>query len=193
MPYSLLRIARKVYQHLDQLFVRQEMMEACTDLPLRGLSCRRARHAAVLASELLDRVRAQERFDFRIEVVRHRNRVVRKIEVDDALRLTHLQMGRRLARMPRQDLADGVGPHFGDEALLEEIADSRSLMTFGGDRDRYLWPTHFDLRRIPLRDPAPIYPYSLVYRKDNAHPAIPGLLAYFKTLGSTPVSTTWLP
>ncbi|GAA1841815.1 LysR family transcriptional regulator [Brevibacterium marinum] len=88
---------------------------------------------------------------------------------------------------------DGVGPHFGDEALLEEIADSKSLMTFVGDRDRYLWPTHFDLRRIPLRDPAPIYPYSLVYRKDNAHPAIPGLLNYFKSLESTSAGTTWLP
>lgn len=88
---------------------------------------------------------------------------------------------------------DGIGPHFGDEALLEEIADSKSLMTFVGDRDRYLWPAHFDLRRIPLRDPTPIYPYSLVYRTDNAHPGIPGMLDYFHALESTPVGKAWLP
>ncbi|WP_309082211.1 LysR family transcriptional regulator [Zhihengliuella sp.] len=88
---------------------------------------------------------------------------------------------------------DGIGPHFGDEALLEEIADSRTLMTFVGDRDRYLWPAHFDLRRIPLRDPTPIYPYSLVHRADNAHPGIPGMLDYFRALESSAVGETWLP
>lgn len=88
---------------------------------------------------------------------------------------------------------DGIGPHFGDEALLEEIADSRSLATFVGNRDRYLWPSHFDLRRMPIREPIPIYPYSLVHRRDNSHPGLVSILDYFRAV-CTPINEkVWLP
>ncbi|WP_231440712.1 LysR family transcriptional regulator [Brevibacterium zhoupengii] len=88
---------------------------------------------------------------------------------------------------------DGIGPHFGDEALLEEIADSRSLATFVGDRDRYLWPSHFDIRRIPIREPVPIYPYSLVHRRDNSHPGLMSILDYFRAVRPSINGKVWLP
>jgi DNA-binding transcriptional LysR family regulator len=67
---------------------------------------------------------------------------------------------------------DMVGPVFGNEALLDEIADSSDLATLIGERSRYLWPDSYDLRRIPIRDPALIYPMSLIWREDNPHPAL---------------------
>jgi DNA-binding transcriptional LysR family regulator len=67
---------------------------------------------------------------------------------------------------------DVVGPVFGNEALLAEIADSSDLATLVGERSRYLWPDSYDLRRIPVRDPTPIYPMSLIWRADNPHPAL---------------------
>ena len=73
---------------------------------------------------------------------------------------------------------DVVGPVFGNEALLAEIADSAGLATLVGERSRYLWPDSYDLRRIPLRDPSPVYPLSLIWRGDNPHPALTKLRDY---------------
>jgi DNA-binding transcriptional LysR family regulator len=67
---------------------------------------------------------------------------------------------------------DVVGPTFGNEALLDELADSPELATLVGAGTRYLWPDSYDLRRIPLRDPTPVYPMSLIWRADNPHPAL---------------------
>jgi DNA-binding transcriptional LysR family regulator len=67
---------------------------------------------------------------------------------------------------------DVVGPSFGYEAQLDEIAGSSELATFVGEGSRYLWPDRYDLRRIPVRDPAPVYPMSLIWRADNRHPAL---------------------
>ncbi|MEU4419593.1 LysR family transcriptional regulator [Actinoplanes sp. NPDC024001] len=76
---------------------------------------------------------------------------------------------------------DRVGPVFGNEALLAEIADSAELATLAGERTRYLWPDSWDLRRIPVRDPAPIYPMSLIWRDDNPHPALAQLRGYLSS------------
>jgi DNA-binding transcriptional LysR family regulator len=73
---------------------------------------------------------------------------------------------------------DVVGPVFGNEALLAEIADSSSLSTLVGEGSRYLWPDSYDLRRIPVRDPSPIYPLSVIWRNDNPHPALVKLRDY---------------
>lgn len=67
---------------------------------------------------------------------------------------------------------DMIGPVFGNEALLDEIADSSDLATLIGEGSRYLWPDSYDLRRVPIRDPAPVYPLSLIWREDNPHPAL---------------------
>jgi DNA-binding transcriptional LysR family regulator len=67
---------------------------------------------------------------------------------------------------------DMIGPVFGNEALLDEIADSSDLATLVGERSRYLWPDSYDLRRIAIRGPSPVYPMSLIWRDDNPHPAL---------------------
>ena len=89
---------------------------------------------------------------------------------------------------------DATGPDFGTEPLLDVIADSPALATFVGEQTRLVWPADYGLRRIPLRDPAPVYPHSLIWRRDNPHPALTTLRDY---LGSTQPghrdAGTWTP
>jgi DNA-binding transcriptional LysR family regulator len=68
-----------------------------------------------------------------------------------------------------------TGPDFGTEPLLDTIADSRSLATFVGEQTRLVWPADHGLRRIAVRNPAPVYPHSLVWHRDNPHPALAAL------------------
>ncbi|SDY75929.1 DNA-binding transcriptional regulator, LysR family [Asanoa ishikariensis] len=89
---------------------------------------------------------------------------------------------------------DVVGPVFGNEALLAELADSASLSTLVGEHSRYLWPDSWDLRRIPVRDPAPVYPMSLIWRADNPHPALGKLRRHLRSRrATTPDIEVWLP
>lgn len=74
-----------------------------------------------------------------------------------------------------------TGPDFGTEPLLDTIADSRSLVTFVGERTRLVWPADHDLRRIPLRDPTPVYAHSLLWHRDNPHPALAALRDHFSS------------
>ncbi|QDQ15785.1 hypothetical protein FH965_38865 [Streptomyces spectabilis] len=67
---------------------------------------------------------------------------------------------------------DAIGPDFGVEALLDTIVDSATLATFLSERTPLVWPVGHDLRLVPLRDPTPIYPHSLLWRADNPHPAL---------------------
>jgi hypothetical protein len=89
---------------------------------------------------------------------------------------------------------DATGPNFGVEPLLDVVADSPDLATFVGEQTRLVWPAHFDLRRIAVHDPAPVYPHSLIWRSDNPHPALAAFRSY---LGSVPASRrlagTWTP
>jgi len=68
-----------------------------------------------------------------------------------------------------------TGPDFGTEPLLDTIADSRSLATLVGEETRLVWLADHGLRRIAVRDPAPVYPHSLVWHHDNPHPALAAL------------------
>jgi hypothetical protein len=89
---------------------------------------------------------------------------------------------------------DVVGPIFGNEALLAEIADSSELATLVGEGSRYLWPDSYDLRRIPVRDPMPVYPMSMIWRGDNPHPALAKLRAYLDSRRTeAPGPEIWLP
>jgi DNA-binding transcriptional LysR family regulator len=88
---------------------------------------------------------------------------------------------------------DVVGPSFGNEALLAEIADSAELATLAGERTRYLWPDRYDLRRIPVRDPAPVYPMSLIRRDDNPHPALRELRAFLGSRRVDASTAIWTP
>ncbi|HEV2345312.1 MAG TPA: LysR family transcriptional regulator [Actinocrinis sp.] len=93
---------------------------------------------------------------------------------------------------------DMLGPVFGNEALLDEIADSPDVATLIGERSRYLWPDNYDLRRIPIRHPAPIYPMSVIWRDGDPHPALARLHRYLDSRrtnksDATPSATTWTP
>ncbi|MFC8520924.1 LysR family transcriptional regulator [Streptomyces sp. NPDC057257] len=84
-----------------------------------------------------------------------------------------------------------TGPDFGAEPLLDTIADSPHLATFVGEQTRMVWPAGHDLRRIPIHDPTPVYPHSLIWRADNPHPALALLRAHLGSPG--PGSDTWTP
>ncbi|MES9588588.1 MULTISPECIES: LysR family transcriptional regulator [unclassified Streptomyces] len=89
---------------------------------------------------------------------------------------------------------EATGPNFGSDALLDTIADTPALATFMGEQTRLVWPVGHGLRRIPVTDPTPVYPHSLIWRRDNPHPALATLRDY---LGSAQPgesgSDTWKP
>lgn len=74
------------------------------------------------------------------------------------------------------------------------IADSRALATFVGEQTRLVWPADYGLRRIAVRDPAPVYPHSLIWRGDNAHPALTALRTFLRSARpSHRDAGTWTP
>ncbi|KOG51249.1 LysR family transcriptional regulator [Streptomyces griseoflavus] len=68
-----------------------------------------------------------------------------------------------------------TGPDFGTEPLLDTIADSPGIATLVGAWTRFAWPAEHDLRRVPLHHPTPVYPHSLIWHRDNPHPALAAL------------------
>ncbi|MFD8418046.1 LysR family transcriptional regulator [Streptomyces sp. NPDC059466] len=89
---------------------------------------------------------------------------------------------------------EATGPNFGSDALLDTIADTPALATFMGGRTRLVWPAGHGLRRIPVTDPTPVYPHSLVWHRDNPHPALPGLRAHLAaTTPAHDAAGTWTP
>ncbi|WP_163553317.1 LysR family transcriptional regulator [Candidatus Frankia alpina] len=89
---------------------------------------------------------------------------------------------------------DPVGPNFGTEHLLDVLADSATLASLVGEQTRLLWPTHYDLRRIPLHDPTPVYPHSLIWHRDNSHPALATLHHHLASIRSRRRDTgIWTP
>jgi DNA-binding transcriptional LysR family regulator len=89
---------------------------------------------------------------------------------------------------------DRIGPSFGVDALLAEIADSNRLATFVGEGSRYLWPESYDLRRLPVVSPTPVYPMSVIWRADNPHPVLANFVEYLRTrYRSTTGDDVWTP
>ncbi|MFE4358364.1 MULTISPECIES: LysR family transcriptional regulator [Streptomycetaceae] len=89
---------------------------------------------------------------------------------------------------------EATGPNFGSDALLDTIADTPALATFMSERTRLVWPAAHGLRRIPVTDPTPVYPHSLLWHRDNPHPALPALRAHLATTAPTPGTPgTWTP
>ena len=87
-----------------------------------------------------------------------------------------------------------TGPDFGTEPLLDTIADSPALATFVGEGTRLVWPADYDLRRITMHDPAPVYPHSLIWRGDNPHPALTALRKHFGSARrGYSAAGTWTP
>ncbi|MDT0301273.1 LysR family transcriptional regulator [Streptomonospora wellingtoniae] len=87
---------------------------------------------------------------------------------------------------------DAAGPNFGNEVLLDTLADSADVATFVGARDRYIWPTSYDLRRIPLVDPVPAYPLSLMLPAADPHPGLGAVIDHLEGLAPIP-DGAWLP
>ena len=89
---------------------------------------------------------------------------------------------------------EATGPNFGSDALLDTIADTPALATFTTARTRLVWPAGHDLRRIPVTDPTPVYPHSLLWHRDNPHPALPALRTHLATTTNDQDTTeTWTP
>ncbi|MFE9118449.1 LysR family transcriptional regulator [Streptomyces sp. NPDC007172] len=88
-----------------------------------------------------------------------------------------------------------TGPDFGTEPLLDTIADSAVLATLVGEQTRFAWPADQGLRRIPLLDPTPVYPHSLIWHSDNPHPSLAALRRHLgRTDRPTPTnSLSWTP
>jgi DNA-binding transcriptional LysR family regulator len=88
---------------------------------------------------------------------------------------------------------DALGPNFGDEALMDALADSGSLATLVGSGDRYLWPESFGLGRIPLREPTPVYPHVLLTRTDHQHPVLTELRNHLRASEPRTTDDVWAP
>lgn len=86
---------------------------------------------------------------------------------------------------------DATGPNFGTEVVLDTVAESPEVATLVGAESRILWPAGHDLRRVPIENPTPVYPHSLVWRRDNAHPALARLREHLKP--GPRAAKTWLP
>ncbi|MFF5158335.1 LysR family transcriptional regulator [Streptomyces sp. NPDC000348] len=87
-----------------------------------------------------------------------------------------------------------TGPNFGSDALLDTISDTPALATFMGEHTRLIWPAGHDLRRIPVTDPTPVYPHSLLWHRDNPHPALAVLRAHLAaTSAGHGAAGTWTP
>lgn len=89
---------------------------------------------------------------------------------------------------------EATGPNFGSDALLDTVADTPALATFMGEQTRLVWPASHGLRRIPVTDPTPVYPHSLLWRHDNPHPALRALRAHLAaTANGHDAAGTWAP
>ncbi|WP_406009051.1 LysR family transcriptional regulator [Streptomyces sp. NBC_00637] len=89
---------------------------------------------------------------------------------------------------------EATGPNFGSDALLDTIADTPALATFMGGRTRLVWPVGHGLRLIPVTDPTPVYPHSLLWHRDNPHPALATLRAHLAaTSAGHDVAGAWTP
>ncbi|MEU4704142.1 LysR family transcriptional regulator [Nonomuraea dietziae] len=89
---------------------------------------------------------------------------------------------------------EATGPNFGSDALLDTIADTPALATFMGEQTRLVWPADHGLRRIPVTDPTPVYPHSLLWHRDNPHPGMATLRAHLAaTAAGHDAAGTWAP
>ncbi|MFF9452718.1 LysR family transcriptional regulator [Streptomyces flaveolus] len=87
---------------------------------------------------------------------------------------------------------DAAGPNFGNEVLLDTLADSADVATLVGTRDRYIWPAHHDLRRIPIVNPTLAYPLSLMLPATSPHPGLRTVIDHLATLPPPP-GPSWRP
>lgn len=87
---------------------------------------------------------------------------------------------------------DASGPNFGVDHCVELIAASDSLLTFTGEKVRVPWNP--DIVQIPIVEPVPVFPFSLLWHRHNRHPALPRLVSHVRD-NHRPLnpSREWLP
>ncbi|MFG2621821.1 LysR family transcriptional regulator [Streptomyces sp. NPDC048507] len=88
---------------------------------------------------------------------------------------------------------EATGPNFGSDALLDTVADSPALATFMSEHTRLVWPAGHGLRRIPVTGPTPVYPHSLLWHRDNPHPALATLRTHLAAMAAGDDAGTWTP
>lgn len=89
---------------------------------------------------------------------------------------------------------DTSGPWFGTDYLLQQVAGSATAATFMGPRTPLAYPAGLELRTLALRDPAPVYPHSLLWRDDNPHPGLTDLREYLeREYGGPRDEGRWIP
>jgi len=88
---------------------------------------------------------------------------------------------------------DTAGPNFGSQHLFDTVADDGSLATLIGARTRIAWPSRAEVSRIPVVDPSPAYPNSLMWRSGDRHPGLAGFRAYLGALPDAHHTRNWLP
>ncbi|WP_418345931.1 LysR family transcriptional regulator [Rhodococcus pyridinivorans] len=77
--------------------------------------------------------------------------------------------------------------------ILDRIADSTTLVTFGGEGTTTPW--HPNIRRIPIVDPTPAYPMALLWQeKVTDHPQLNSLYDFVTgSYNSNAVNDVWVP
>jgi hypothetical protein len=75
---------------------------------------------------------------------------------------------------------DTSGPVFGRDHLMEKIGSSQELITFAAKTQL---SGHPDIVHVPVTDPTPVYPWSLMWHQANRHPSLPLLIAHVKARG----------
>ncbi|MGV9774418.1 LysR family transcriptional regulator [Streptosporangium sp. NPDC003464] len=70
---------------------------------------------------------------------------------------------------------DTSGPDFGWHHFVADVAAGRGV-SFVGETMRLPW--HPDTVQIPLVDPAPVYPSSLLFHQRNRHPVLEALIRF---------------
>jgi len=72
---------------------------------------------------------------------------------------------------------DASGPVFGRDHIMETIGAAPDLITFAAKTQLTGSP---DVVHLPVTDPTPVYPWSLLWHGLNRHPALPLLIAHVK-------------
>ncbi|MFD9896151.1 LysR family transcriptional regulator [Amycolatopsis sp. NPDC059027] len=87
---------------------------------------------------------------------------------------------------------DVSGPNFGFEHLLDVVGNSGDRLSFVGEGIRVPW--HPRIVRLPIADPTPVFPHSLLWYRHNRHPALPRLVGHIRR-GYVPFDPRreWLP
>lgn len=88
---------------------------------------------------------------------------------------------------------DPAGYAVGAESVFDAIAASRSLVTFAGERSRVGWPGALGLVQLPVADPVPVYPWSLIWRAGTEHEGTKRLVSHVRRSFSPPAAVLWLP